>query len=462
MNLKSQFAMFAAAATLFLASCKKDKAFNESGALKLNGGMAAAPSFTSPTGPWVVWGGKGDLYWSGAINGYGTLPATLSFPAAGNFGVNYAVGGRAAFNYLYKLSSSNVGSRGIQRYSVSSTGAVTESGAFFNLGGSPLMQTNEINFSLYKPDTAYYTNADATPAAERLKVFRFNPTATPMTAAGYTAIDFSAVFNPSASNVTNPITTTASTKLIGSKMIIDRGDYIFADVLFGNSYNSLKQVVQADNNVYVAAFNKSTGHITVSSFTGASNIGLFNDAPLVSRDEVTGDIYFSTLGNMATSTSLSKILKIDAASNTINASWNIDMAANFSGRKGEFNALLVHDNIIYTKIPKTDVTYLGSGHGVSYRSDIWQWTAVNALTKASKRLNVPLDNYYAYQNARLINNEVYFIYNNSTPANNAGIRKIPALNTGTFGSATSPIATTAVSGFTSAAGYIRIMGLDRL
>jgi len=452
--------MFAAAATLFLASCKKDKSFNETGTLKLNG-MAAVPGFTSPTGPWVVWGGKGDLYWSGAINGYSTLPSTLSFPAAGNFGVNYAVGGRAAFNYLYKLSSSNVGSRGIQRYSVSSTGSVAESGAFFNLGGTPLMQTNEINFSLYKPDTAYYTNADATPAAQRLKVFRFNPTATPMTAAGYTAIDFSAVFNPSATNVTNPITTTASTKLIGSKMILDRGDYIFVDVLFGNSYNSLKQVVQSNNSVYVAAYNKATGHITVSSFAGATNIGLFNDAPLVSRDEVTGDIYFSTVGNMATASPTSKILKIDAASNTINSSWKVDMLTEFNVQ-GEFNTLTVYNNIIYTKAPIKSVTYLGSGHGVQYRSDIWQWTAINALTKDSKDLNVPLDNYYAYQNARVINNEVYFIYNNSTPANNAGIRKITALTTSTFNAAPASIATTGVSTFSSGSGYIRIMGLDRL
>lgn len=454
--------MFAAAATLFLASCKKDQAINEAGSLKLNGGMAAVPNFTNPTGPWVVWGGKGDLYWSGAINGYGTLPSTLSFPASGSFGVNYAVGGRAAFNYLYKLSSSNVGARGIQRYTVSSSGTVAESGATLSLGGAPMFQTNEVNFSLYKPDTAYYSNGDAA-VADKLKIFRFNPTATPMSTTGYTAIDFSAVFNPSATNVTNPISSTATHKLIGSKMIIDRGDYIFVDVLFGNSYNSLKQVVQATNNVYVAAYHKATGHITVSSFAGATNIGLFNDAPLVSRDEVTGDIYFSTVGNMATASPTSKILKINAGANTINGSWKVDMLGDFDVQ-GEFNTLTVYNNIIYTKVPNTNVTYLGSGHGVSYRSSIWQWTAIDAssASNASKLLNVPLDNYYAYQNARVINNEVYFIYNNSTPANNAGIKKITALSSSTFTAAAAPIATTAVSGFTSGSGYVRIMGLDRL
>lgn len=460
MNLKSQFALLAATATLFLASCKKDQALNDAGSLKLNGGIAAVPNFTTPTGPWVVWGGKGDLFWSGAINGYGTLPSTLSFPASGSFGVNYAVGGRAAFNYLYKLSSSNVGTRGIQRYTVSSSGAVAESN-FLGLGGTPLMQTNEINFALYKTDTAYYANADAGTASDKLKVFRFNPTATPMSTTGYTAIDFSAVFNPSATNVTNPISSTATHKLIGSKMIIDRGDYIFADVLFGNNYNSLKQLVQATNNVYVAAYHKTTGHITVSSFAGATNIGLFNDAPLVSRDEVTGDIYFSTVGNMALSDSPSKILKINAGTNTINSSWNIDMLDDY-GVKGEFNTLTAYNNIIYTKVPTTSVTYLGSGHGVSYRSDIWKWRAVNASSGLSKLLDVPVDNYYAYQNARVINNEVYFVYNNSTPANNAGIRKISALSTATFGTATSPVATSSVSGFTAGSGYVRIMGLDRL
>src|SRR3546814_9543131 len=64
----------------------------------------------------------------------------------------------------------------------------------------------------------------------------------------------------------------------------------------------------------------------------------------------------------------------------------------------EFNRLFVYDSKIYTTIPSRAVSYYGgTQHGVSYRSDVWYWSEIDATTKKAKRMNIHADSFYGTQ-----------------------------------------------------------------
>ncbi|WP_430612783.1 hypothetical protein [Flavobacterium sp. JP2137] len=427
-----------------MASCSKDDIGNSTDGLALKTMSVGIIPGTQPlTGPWVVTGQN--YFWAGSYKKKSSLPNPLSL--SGGYSVSYAPGGRAFDGSFFTLNNTNSGVRGICKYSVS--GSNPAPNGMISLGGGSMNgQQFEVNFHIFNNDIGYYTDVQENPGV----ITQFNP---------------QSMTTNNTWNLTQAVSNalpgfaSANFKHLGGKLLIRRDNTIYADVTFGSSINGLKQVVQATNFVYVAAIDAETGNlISVStSPQEATNIGLFNDHPLVNEDPVSHAIYFATVSDMgaAVQNVPSKIFRIPNGSNSIQ---HFATYSSISGDKiGEFNGLYAYNNHVYTKYSSNDVRYMGGGeHGVSYRNPIWQWAVIKPSGQ-KRDLEIPKDNFYCYQQPRLINGEIYFIYNDD---NHGGIRKIVPVNGGN-----GPVPTTVVSNYTPPSwvwftANRRITGLDRL
>ncbi len=427
-----------------LASCNQDdfKETSEELALKTQS-VGDIPGTKPLTGPWVISGQNNS--WGGGYQRLNSLPTNLSL--SGGHGVLYAVGGRGANGNYFTLNNTNNGTRGIRKFTVG-TGNPSHSAQIDLAGGIMTFQTFETNFHIFNYNTGYYTDVQQNAG----KIYLFNPDN--MTTTG----DWD--LNSEVGNAV-PGFSGATYKHIGGKMLIRRDNTIYADVTFGNSLNAIKQVNQLTNFVYVAAIDATTGAlISVSqSPVEATNIGLFNDHPMVNEDPVSHAIYFATVSDMGANIQNvpSHIFKIPNGSNTIEHVVAYSSVSN--GRIGEFNGMYAYNNHIYTKFSEDDVRYLAGGeHGIKYRNPIWQWTVVTPSGQA-RDLDMPKDNFYSYQQPRLINGELYFIFNTGSLS---GIRKIAPVTGGN-----GIVSTTVVSSFTTPywiwpTTRVRITGIDRL
>lgn len=462
MNIKNRLYVFLfSVSTLFTLSC--EKSLQEP--LKLDG--LANTSYSNPAeGPWVIWGGK-DSYmnWEGGIKTIsGTIPSTLTFSQTEKT-LPYAIGGNTFGDYLFKLSSDDMYRRGIQRYNIGSSvspyGFINLS---FNYFDFPSFQPFEANYYIYSSTVGYYWRD----RDNGLTLYEFNPSTMTLTS----TIDMRGFFNTA--SVPGSITSKDIIRVAGAKMIIRRGNKIFVDVLFGTKLNSLRQVEQTTENVYVGVIDATTKKVErVSYYEQAKNIGLFNDHQLANVDQVTGHLYFVAVSDFTDVKKRfpSKILRIKNGETSIDKNWEIDISNDNYRLGGDFNSMFAHNDIIYTKIPNTKVQYSGNteGHVGPYRSGVWEWSAIKVTASGGsddKKLDIPRDNFYCYQQPVLINGEIYFIYNNTeqTIAGNgdvSGINKISPLTPSTFDSSPSIIPTTKVTTLNRSNGYIRIMGLNK-
>lgn len=429
-------------------SCSNDVSVLENEATLKNEGLAAArgiiPGQAQANGNWVVSGIK--VFFDGYYRPFSSLPSQFQLNnTSGTVNSSYAVGGRS-FNGSYYIlgDTKSTGKRGILKLDGSLGGdqflpSVPNSG---NIRG----QQFEVNFTLFDASTGYYTDVQKSPG----NIYMFNPS---------TMVKSNRVFRL-AGQVGGriPDFRTATYKHIGGKLLIRRGDKIFADITYGNSLNRLKQVIQADNNIRVAVINARSGRVErILKGAKAQNIGLFNDHPLVNIDPVTKDIYFATVGNMVLKDqpkNTSQIFKIDGGNNISSVVGYQDVAPKDekTGKPaaGEFNRLYVYNGVIYTTIANGSVRYISSGgshtfenrKGNKYRNNIWKWSTIQG-GKATPIKGIKLeDNFYAYQQPTLINREIYFIVNNSSYAgvHKSRVYKVPA------GGTTATLATKAKGG----------------
>lgn len=429
-NMKfNKFLAIAALSVMALTSCSNDTSVLENEATLKNEGLATArgiiPGQAQANGNWVVSGIK--VFFDGHYKTFSSLPSQFQLNNSGTVGSNYAVGGRSFNGSYYILGNTKNSSRarGILKLNSSLGGdqflpSVPNSGS---LRG----QQFEVNFTLFDASTGYYTDVQKSPG----NIYMFNPS---------TMVKSNRVFRL-AGQVGGkiPAFRTATYKHIGGKLLIRRGDKIFADITYGNSLNRLKQVIQADNNIRVAVINARSGRVErILVGANAQNIGLFNDHPLVNIDPVTKDIYFATVGNMALGKqpeNTSQIFKIDGSNNLSSVVGYQDVAKSRE-TAGEFNRLYVYGGVIYTCLSDDTVRYINNAdqnthtEGNRYRSNVWEWVNIKNRN-VTKITNVKPDNFYAYQQPVLINGEIYFIVNNQgyAGAYDARIYKVPAGST---------------------------------
>ena len=441
---------------LFATACKKND-FTSGPELKSND-LASIPGYLPLDGAWVLTGQEAN--WMGNYYPFssGALPTSITFPGSSSGTPTksyYAVGGRSLAGYFWTLgqvsdpSLTTFGQRGISRFSP--TASAIGSLNFKSIGPTRIpmtLQKSEINFHIHNGASAYYTDVEFEPG----KIYRFNPMSYNLNP--NKIWDLTTDLN-SNKTLENDGYKNATYKHLGGKLLIRRGNTIYADVTFGNSYNDLNQVVQSTNSIYIAAINASTGGlITVSSVAGATNIGLFNDHPLVNEDPISNHIYFSAVGNMEAIIAPAKIFRIKNNSDEIDPTFVRDYQS--FGQIGQFNTLYAYNDYLYIKYSTTNVEY-SHAPSSNYRTNVWQWAVINP-EGTKKNLNIPIDNFYAYQQPRLINGEIYFIYNNSTAT---GIHKVAPLDAISWAAAT-PIATTSVGTLNATSkSIVRISGIDK-
>ncbi len=396
-------------AALAMVSCTNEVLDNEPALLKAEG-MATSnygiiPGENYSSGKWITTSMKFDF--SGA---YLTHNATLSSEIDLNKWdqwAKFSVGGRAFNGDYYTLNNPfEKGSRGVVKWS---------KGNFSNpikLETSSkeveMSQLNEVNFTLFDATHGYVTDAET----QKFGVIKeFNPSTM-----SYTEVEFDlseAEFK--VDNKEDLYVQYYEQKTLGAKMLIRRGNYLYADLIFGDSRNKLRQIVQYGSDCYVAVIDVTDGRlVNVLKGEGATNIGLFNDHPLVCIDPMSKNIYFSAVGEMYSGDKSSKIFMIDENNNIFEKA---DYKS-VNGKNGQFNTLYVYNNVIFTKLAKYSADYkhyFDFGEQKSYRADMWEYYMIKNGTP--KKINInDTDNFYAFQQPQLINNRIYVICNNSGSA----------------------------------------------
>lgn len=228
-------------------------------------------------------------------------------------------------------------------------------------------------------------------------------------------------FNPTTMERTGEIDFTSLSagqplESIGQLIIAKRENKLYLDLLLGNKAAGNWQVTPYVKEVAIAVYDLTTKKIeNVTKMGTTTNLGVFIDHVLWSLDEVSGDLYFATVGDMKTQPSdySSKILRIKKGEVNFDATFAIDMKT--YQFPAEFNRLFAYNSKIYTTIPSRAVSYYGGGqHGVRYRDDVWFWNEIDATTKKATRLNMPPDNFYTTQNPFFHNGEIYFLSNSTS------------------------------------------------
>ena len=337
---------------------------------------------------WIVYNAGAN--WNGGIYALkGDKSRELNLANKPNLQVSSSLGGRVMGKTLYKVNSTE-NAQGILKMDLNGEGRVVTDKFL------PSLSTKYIsNYLLVSPTEGYYWDD----VRGGLKVQKFNPTTMERTG----EIDFSSL----SEGLPN--------ESAGQLIIAKRDDKLYVDLLLGTLQTGNWQVTPHEKNAAIAVYDLTKNEIVgVTKFPNTTHLGVFIDHVLYGLDEVTGDLYFATVGDMKLQPIdySSKILRIKKGETTFDQSFFIDIKDyQFTA---EFNRLFVHNNKIYTTIPSRAVSYYGGGqHGVRYRADVWYWNEIDAQTKKATRLNIPADSFYGTSNPFFHNGEIYFLSNNT-------------------------------------------------
>lgn len=440
LNFKSirNYAIVAMSA-LALASCTNDEFMNDA-PLKAEG-MASAPQGILPgvqpaNGAWVTSSIRKTF--KGYYKSHGN---NLSNPFSLSEGTwtEYSPGGRAFNGYYYTLNNTNTGQRGIRKMRASGTNLSDVKTLQTSGGGVSKSQKDEVNFTLFDATHGYYTDGQKGDYYYG-EIVEFNP-ATMQTTRVFNVRELigsklKKVMGTSSYDL-NYNHSDIKEKRMGTKLLIRRGNYLYADITFGKERNQLNQIIQSTDNVYVAVINVGSSNPTLEKVLvgeNATNIGLFNDHPLVNIDPISNAIYFATVGDMEEEYKnkgkagvYSKIFKIADSGNGVPSSIQEvtsykkaqKEAYNKTDREGEFNTLYAYNDVVYTKIATQSVRYMDLGwHGQEYRKPIWKYVKISGGTVTpiqfqndNGTLEDLRDNFFAYQQPQLINGKIYMISN---------------------------------------------------
>ena len=370
--------MIGLSALLFLGSCSKNDPVEPT-----PGGGETPGNET-----WIIYNANAN--WSGGIYALkDNKSKEIDLTNVPFFQVSSSLGDRVLGNTLYKVNSAS-NAQGILRMSLKD-GKVVEDKFL------PSLSTAYIsNYLVVSPTEGYYWDD----VRGGLKVQKFNPTTMERTG----EIDFSSL----SEGLPN--------ESAGQLILAKRDDKLYVDLLLGTKLAGDWQVSPKNKEVAIAVYDLTANKIlNVTKFAGTTNLGVFIDHVLWSIDEKTKDLYFVAVGDMKRqpTDNSSKIVRIKSGETQFDPTFSIDIKS--YQFPAEFNRLFVYDSKIYTTVPSRGVSYYGGAqHGVSYRSDVWYWTEIDAATKKATRLAIPADSFYGTQNPFLHNGEIYFLSNNTT------------------------------------------------
>jgi len=339
---------------------------------------------------WIIYNGAAN--WSGGVYALkDNKSREINLSGLPFLQVTSSLGGRALEKSLFKVNDVSNAKQGINKMGIDASGKVVDQGFLPSLSNA-----YETNFLIAGPTEGYYWDK----VRGGLKLQTFNPTTMERTG----EIDFTSLSEG------QPL------ESIGQLIIAKRENKLYLDLLLGNKTAGNWQVTPAVKEAAIAVYDLTAKKIeNVTKIGGTTNLGVFIDHVLWSLDEVTGDLYFATVGDMKTQPSdySSKILRIKKGEVNFDTTFAIDMKT--YQFPAEFNRLFAYNNKIYTTIPSRAVSYYGGGqHGVKYRDDVWFWNEIDATTKKATRLNMQPDNFYTTQNPFFHNGEIYFLSNSTT------------------------------------------------
>lgn len=383
----SRACVLSLSALVMFASCKKD-----------NDNTPAEDNSEFPKNEtWVVFAANAG--WSGGAYVVKENKAKeLNLAGTPFFQISSVMGGRTLGKSLYKVNSAS-NANGILKMNIDASGKIVEDKFLPSLTNAYIS-----NYLLVSATEGYYWDE----VRGGLKVQKFNPTTMERTG----EIDFSSL----SEGLPN--------ETAGQLILAKRDDKLYVDLLLGTKVGNNWQITPKNNEVAIAVYDLTQNKIlNVTKFAGTTNLGVFIDHVLVSLDEKTKDLYFVAVGDMKLqpTNSTSKILRIKSGETTFDANFKIDIKD--YQWPAEFNRLFAYNGKIYTTIPSRATSYYGGGqHGVTYRSDIWYWSEIDATTKKAKRLDMPADAFWGTQNPFVHNEEIYFLSNNTTE-NYSGVNK---------------------------------------
>ncbi len=339
---------------------------------------------------WIIYNGAPN--WSGGVYALkDNKSRVINLSGLPFLQVTSSLGGRALDKSLFKVNDVSNAKQGINKMGLDASGKVVDQGFLPSLSNA-----YETNYLVASATEGYYWDK----VRGGLKLQTFNPSTMERTG----EIDFSSLSEG------QPL------ESIGQLIIAKRDNKLYLDLLLGDKAAGNWQVTPAVKEAAIAVYDLTTKKIeNVTKIGGTTNLGVFIDHVLWSLDEVTGDLYFATVGDMKTQPSdySSKILRIKKGEVNFDTTFAIDMKS--YQFPAEFNRLFAYNNKIYTTIPSRAVSYYGGGqHGVKYRDDVWFWNEIDAVTKKATRLNMPPDNFYTTQNP--------FFHNYDTPFFHKGIK----------------------------------------
>jgi hypothetical protein len=339
---------------------------------------------------WIIYNGASN--WSGGVYALkDNKSREINLSGLPFLQVTSSLGGRTLDKSLFKVNDVSNTKQGINKMGLDASGKVVDQGFLPSLSNA-----YETNFLVAGPTEGYYWDK----VRGGLKLQKFNPATMERTG----EIDFSSLSEG------QPL------ESIGQLIIAKRENKLYLDLLLGDKSAGNWQVTPVVKEAAIAVYDLTTNKIeNVTKIGGTTNLGVFIDHVLWSLDEVTGHLYFATVGDMKTQPSdySSKILRIKKGEVNFDTTFVLDMKT--YQFPAEFNRLFAYNNKIYTTIPSRAVSYYGGGqHGVKYRSDVWFWTEIDADTKKATRLNMPPDNFYTTQNPFFHNGEIYFLSNSTT------------------------------------------------
>lgn len=340
---------------------------------------------------WVIF--NGTEKWAGGIYALDEAKSrVIDLSSTPFYQLGYSAGGRVVDNVLYKKDGALASEVGLSKYKLE--------GGKFGIDGfiSTPNNTYETNYLVVSTTEGYYWDS----AAGGLKVQKFNP----QTMQRIGEVDFSSLSDGS------------QYEAAGQLILAKRDNKLYVDIQHGTR-STAWQVKPNVEKVEIAVYDLTTNKIEgVTSYEGATNLGLFADHVLWSLDEVTQDLYVIAVGDMTVQKPESKILRIKKGAITFDPSFELKISD--YQYPSDFNRIFAHNNKIYTTISSRPTSYYGGGqHGVSYRKDIWYWNEIDVNTKKATRLAMLPDNFYSYQNPFHHNGFIYFTSNN-TEENFAG------------------------------------------
>ncbi|WP_433810626.1 hypothetical protein [Flavobacterium johnsoniae] len=339
---------------------------------------------------WIIYNGAAN--WSGGVYALkDNKSREINLSGLPFLQVTSSLGGRTFEKSLFKVNDVSNAKQGINKMGLDASGKVVDQGFLPSLSNA-----YETNFLIASATEGYYWDR----VRGGLKLQTFNPATMERTG----EIDFSSLSEG------QPL------ESIGQLIIAKRDNKLYLDLLLGDKASGNWQVTPVVKEVAIAVYDLTAKKIeNVTKMGNTTNLGVFIDHVLWSLDEVTGDLYFASVGDMKTQPSdySSKILRIKKGEVNFDTTFAIDMKS--YQFPAEFNRLFAYNNKIYTTIPSRAVSYYGGGqHGVRYRDDVWFWNEIDVTTKKATRLNIPPDNFYTTQNPFFHNGDIYFLSNSTT------------------------------------------------